>query len=78
MAFEIGQTPGRLETVLGADALAGLVQMSVDSVLGDVQFASDLLGAPMTIDQAQTLPLARRELSKALRSCHSLAHKVKV
>ncbi len=37
----------------------GLVQMSVDGVLGDPQAARDLLGVEVFGDQPETLPLTR-------------------
>jgi len=41
---------GRVVAVGRAQALARLVQVPVDGVLGEAQFAGDLLGAHMAID----------------------------
>lgn len=58
----VGQGAGRGETVLHAQPAAGLVEVGVNGVLGDVQFAGDLLGRKMTVDQPQALALTRGEL----------------
>jgi len=44
-----------------AEAPAGLVQMPVDSVLGEAQFAGDLLGAHVAIDQTKAFALTLGE-----------------
>ncbi len=55
------QEARRLVAVVCAEALAGLVHMSVDGVLGDAQLPGDLLGAQVLVNQAQALPLAGGE-----------------
>ncbi len=53
--------PGGVVAITCAQALAGLVQVPVDSVLGKTQLASDLLGAHVAIDQRQAFALTLRE-----------------
>jgi hypothetical protein len=76
VVFRSGRDAGRLlkvhqgagggEPVLDAQALAGLVQVRVDGVLGDVQLTGDLLGRKVAIDEAEALPLPRRQLTDTL------------
>jgi len=49
-----------------AQALAGLVQVPVDGVLGEAQLAGDLLGAHVAIDESETLTLTLGETFQAL------------
>ena len=56
-----GQKARCLIAVLDAQALARLVEMGVDGVLGDAELAADLLGAQMVMDQPQALAFARRQ-----------------
>lgn len=49
-----------------AQAAASLVQMPVDGVLGEAQFAGDLLGAHVPINQAQALTLTLGETVESL------------
>ncbi len=48
-----------------AQALAGLVQVPVNGVLGQAQFAGDLLGAHVAINKAQAFALTLCEPIKA-------------
>jgi hypothetical protein len=45
----------------GAQALAGLVEMPVDGVLGEAQLAGDLLGTHVAIDQQKAFALTLGE-----------------
>ena len=60
-ALEGGHAPRRVVAVLGAQALARLVQMGIDGVLGDAEAAADLLGAQVLVDQPEAFPLTRGE-----------------
>ena len=52
---------GGVVAVLGAQPLAGLVDMGVDRVLGDAELAADLLGAEVLVDESEAFTLAARE-----------------
>ena len=56
----------RVVPVGGAQALAGLVQVPVDGVLGEAQFAGDLLGAHVTIDETKAFALMLGEAFQAV------------
>ena len=56
------QEPRGVKSVLHPEAMARLVEVAVDRVLGDAEATPDLLGAQMIMDQPQALALARREL----------------
>jgi hypothetical protein len=58
----VGQDAGGGEAVVHAETLARLVEMGVHGVLGDLQFAGDLLGGQVAVDQPQALPLTRGQL----------------
>jgi hypothetical protein len=74
-----GQQPRRLVAIVDAQALAGLVQMGVDRVLGDAEPAADLLGAQMVLDQAQALALARgQQLDGLAGRLLGLAHNARL
>ena len=66
--LEIGQGAGRGEAVLRSQPFAGLVQVGVDSVLGDAQLAGDLLGRQVSVDETQALPLAHSQMTNSFRS----------
>ncbi len=44
---------------IDSQALASLIEMSVDRMFGDAEPPADLFGAEMLIDQPETFPLAR-------------------
>jgi len=71
----VGQGAGGGEAVLQAEALARLVQVGVHGVLGNLQFAGDLLGREMPIDQPQAFPLTRGQLFDGRRVM--LAHRTR-
>ena len=56
-----GQEPGGVIAVGDAELAAGTVAIGVDRGLGHPQFAGDLLGAEVAIDEAQAFPLSRRQ-----------------
>lgn len=55
------QQAGGVAAAGDAQATAGLVEMTVDGVLGNAQAARDLLGVQVFGDQAEAFPLARSE-----------------
>lgn len=57
--------PRRVVAVRRAEALAGLVQVPVDGVLGEAQFAGDLLGAHVAVDQTKAFALTLGEAVEA-------------
>ena len=63
--FPVERDAGGGIAIGGAETPPGLVQMPVDGVLGEAQFAGDLLRAQVAIDKAQTLALTVRESIKA-------------
>lgn len=56
-----GQEPGGVIAVGDAELAARTVAIGVDRGLGHPQFAGDLLGAEVAIDEAQAFPLSRRQ-----------------
>lgn len=62
----IENTAGGVVAVGRAQALACLVQMPVDGVLGEAQFAGDLLGAHMAIDEPKAFALTLGEAFQTL------------
>jgi len=61
--------------VVDPQALARLVQVGVDGVLGDAELASDLLGAQVLIDQSQAFALAGGEqFQRLFRHGRRLGH----
>ena len=56
-----GEQAGGFVAIIHTQALAGLVQVGVDGVLGDAELTADLLGAQMVVHQPQTFTLARRQ-----------------
>jgi hypothetical protein len=58
----VGQDAGGGETVIHAETLARLVEVGVYGVLGDLQFAGDLLGRQVPINQPKAFPLTRGQL----------------
>ena len=56
-----GQEPGGVIAVGDAELAARTVAIGVDRGLGHPQFAGDLLGAEVPVDQTQALPLARSQ-----------------
>jgi hypothetical protein len=61
------QARGRI-AVVHAELLARPVAVGVHRCLGHAQFARDLLGRQMLIDQPQTLPLSRGEQADGINS----------
>lgn len=55
----IGQQPSGMVAVADPQLAASAVAIGVDGGLGHPQLAGDLLGAEMTVHQAQALPLPR-------------------
>ena len=55
----VGEAPGGLVAIAGPQLAAGAVAIGVHRGLGHAQFAGDLLGTEMTIDQPQALAFAR-------------------
>ncbi len=49
--------------------------MRIDGVFGDLQFAGDLLGREVTVDQAQAFPLPHRQLAHTVLRL-TLTHKM--
>jgi hypothetical protein len=76
----VGRQQARgLVAVLHAQAMARLVEVRVDGVLGDAEPAADLLGAQVVMDQPQALPLSRGEqLDRLAGRLLGLAHRRKV
>lgn len=66
LAGAIEDPAGGVVAVRRAEALAGLVQVPVDSVFGEAQFAGDLLGAHVTIDESKAFALTLGEAVEAL------------
>ena len=64
-----GQPRGGV-AVLDAQLAAGAVAVGVDRGLGHAQFARDLLGRQMLIDEAQAFAFARREQPHGLIGNH--------
>jgi hypothetical protein len=59
--------------------MAGLVQVGIDSVLGDAELAADLLGAEMRLHQPQAFPFpGRQKLDGLFGSWPHIAHDRKV
>jgi hypothetical protein len=68
-----------LVAVVDAQTLAGLVQMSVDGVLGNAELTADLFGAQVIVNQPQALALARRQQLDCLNGRRvGLAHAPKL
>ncbi|MDR6624163.1 hypothetical protein J2728_000458 [Caulobacter segnis] len=62
----IEHPPGGVIAIGRAEATPSLVEMPVDGVLGEAQFAGDFLGAHVPIDQAQALTLTLGETVETL------------
>lgn len=58
---ELAEDARRLEAVIDAQLAAGAVAIGVDGRLGHAQFAGDLLGAEMLVDEAQAITLSRSQ-----------------
>jgi hypothetical protein len=73
-----GQEAGGLVAIVDPQLAARAVAIGVDRGLRHPQFARDLLGAQVLIDQAQTVALARRqELDPRISRGGGFAHGVK-
>lgn len=74
----VGEPPGGLIPVAGAQFLAGAVAIGVDRILGHAELAGDLLGAEMPVHQPQAFPLPRGQsiediFAHVLRLAHRLS-----
>jgi len=58
---ELAGEPGRGVAILHAQLAAGAVAVGVDRGLRHAEFAGDLLGRQVLIDETQAFALARRE-----------------
>ncbi|MFA5601627.1 MAG: hypothetical protein WDA06_13610, partial [Phenylobacterium sp.] len=70
-----GEQAGRLVAVADAELAAGPVAIGVDGGLRHPQFARDLLGRKVLVDEAQAFALSRRqELDLRILRHINLAH----
>lgn len=73
-----GEHPRSLVAVVDAQLAARTVAVGVDRRLRHSEFAGDLLGAHVLVDQPQTIALARRQkFDLGTRNVGSFAHGVK-